>query len=284
MPGVRPVRTAVGVDHGPARPGPVWPPTAVVAAPGRADRALAPRCQPDHDRAGVRPRFPVLRPTGPRQRLRPALGGRLLTAFVEVFVPGGHLCGIGGVAILLGLTARSAAIPLGSAHYFRRVAGPRLWRALHRFVRAVSALSGWHTLLYGTSTWFDGWFRTLVWRAQLPVAARPPDRGGPGGCASRERGRCRRIRHGLGRSGSAGRRCLGALAASGPKPVTPPPRAARPPGDGGRSAAERVDRVRQVGDHRVQGDADPLHRPGCGAAHEVAVGVGEHGTALPHDR
>ncbi|WP_067970077.1 ferric reductase-like transmembrane domain-containing protein [Nocardiopsis trehalosi] len=97
--------------------------------------------------------------------------GRVWSAFVDVFVPGGYATGTGQVAILLGLIAFYLAIPLGLAYYLRRSTGGRLWRALHRFVIAVYVLSVWHTLLYGTNVWFDGWFRTLVWTLQLPIAA-----------------------------------------------------------------------------------------------------------------
>ncbi|GGP68237.1 ferric reductase-like transmembrane domain-containing protein [Saccharothrix coeruleofusca] len=97
--------------------------------------------------------------------------GRFGTAFVEVFVPGGYQSGTGRVAILLGLLAFYLAIPLGLAYYLRARTGARVWRALHRFVIAVYVLSVWHTLLYGTNVWFDGWPRTTLWVLQLPVAA-----------------------------------------------------------------------------------------------------------------
>ncbi|WP_433698730.1 ferric reductase-like transmembrane domain-containing protein [Nocardiopsis sp. CA-288880] len=99
-----------------------------------------------------------------------AWGGRLLSAFVDVFVPGGYATGTGQVAILIGLIALYLAVPLSLAYYFRFRTGTRTWRALHRFVIVVYALSVWHTLLYGTNVWFDGWFRTFVWALQLPVA------------------------------------------------------------------------------------------------------------------
>ncbi|MBR8743275.1 ferric reductase-like transmembrane domain-containing protein [Nocardiopsis sp. MG754419] len=98
-------------------------------------------------------------------------GARLFSAFVEVFVPGGYATGTGQVAILLGLIAFYLAIPLGLAYYVRSWTGARVWRALHRFVIVVYVLSVWHTLLYGTNVWFDGWFRTVVWLLQVPVAA-----------------------------------------------------------------------------------------------------------------
>ncbi|MFD1833342.1 MULTISPECIES: ferric reductase-like transmembrane domain-containing protein [Streptomyces] len=97
--------------------------------------------------------------------------GRLGTSFAEVFVPGFYSSGTGRIAILIGLLALYLAIPLGLAYYLRRSTGARLWRALHRFVIVVYALSVWHTLLYGTNVWYDGAFRTLVWLLQLPVAA-----------------------------------------------------------------------------------------------------------------
>ncbi|QBI56372.1 ferric reductase-like transmembrane domain-containing protein [Streptomonospora litoralis] len=97
--------------------------------------------------------------------------GRLGTAFVEVFVPGGYTTGTGQVAILIGLIAFYLAIPLGLAFYLRRRTGSRVWLALHRFVIVVYALSVWHTLLYGTNVWYDGAFRTTVWLLQIPVAA-----------------------------------------------------------------------------------------------------------------
>ncbi|WP_017588920.1 ferric reductase-like transmembrane domain-containing protein [Nocardiopsis ganjiahuensis] len=94
----------------------------------------------------------------------------LLSAFVDVFVPGGYSSGTGQVAVLLGLIALYLAVPLGLSFYVRAWTGSRLWRVLHRFVIAVYVLSVWHTLLYGTNVWFDGWFRTFVWAMQLPVA------------------------------------------------------------------------------------------------------------------
>ena len=92
------------------------------------------------------------------------------SAFVDVFVPGGYATGTGQVAILLGLIALYLAIPLGLSFSIRAWTGSRLWRVLHRFVILVYVLSAWHTLLYGTNVWFDGWFRTIVWGLQLPVA------------------------------------------------------------------------------------------------------------------
>lgn len=96
--------------------------------------------------------------------------GRVGRAFVEVFVPGGYPSGTGRVAVLLGLLAFYLAIPLGLAYYLRARTGARTWRALHRFVIVVYVLSVWHTLLYGTNVWFDGWPRTALWVLQVPVA------------------------------------------------------------------------------------------------------------------
>ncbi|WP_307868975.1 ferric reductase-like transmembrane domain-containing protein [Umezawaea beigongshangensis] len=96
--------------------------------------------------------------------------GRVGGAFVEVFVPGGYPSGTGRVAVLLGLLAFYLAVPLGLAYYLRARTGARTWRALHRFVIVVYVLSVWHTLLYGTNVWFDGWPRTTLWLLQVPVA------------------------------------------------------------------------------------------------------------------
>ncbi|MFE2753653.1 iron reductase [Actinosynnema sp. NPDC059335] len=119
--------------------------------------------------------------------------GRIGSAFVEVFVPGGYPSGTGRVAVLLGLLALYLALPLGLAYYLRHRTGARVWRALHRFVIVVYVLSVWHTLLYGTNVWFDGWPRTTLWLLQLPIAvlllarllapARPSERLGRGGGA-----------------------------------------------------------------------------------------------------
>ncbi|MCM2389013.1 ferric reductase-like transmembrane domain-containing protein [Streptomyces albipurpureus] len=97
--------------------------------------------------------------------------GALGTTFVEVFVPGGYDSGTGRIAIPVGQAALYLALPLGLLFYVRHRIGPRTWRAMHRFVLVVYVLSVWHTLLYGTNVWYDGWFRTTVWLLQLPIAA-----------------------------------------------------------------------------------------------------------------
>lgn len=91
--------------------------------------------------------------------------------FVETFVPGGYPSGTGQIAIPVGQAALYLAVPLGLLFYVRHRIGPRTWRVLHRFVIVVYVLSVWHTLLYGTNVWYDGWPRTTVWLLQLPVAA-----------------------------------------------------------------------------------------------------------------
>lgn len=45
-----------------------------------------------------------------------------------------------------------------------------MWRVLHASIIVVYVLSAWHTLLYGTSVWYDGPFRTTIWLLQLPIA------------------------------------------------------------------------------------------------------------------
>ncbi|MGW5677445.1 ferric reductase-like transmembrane domain-containing protein [Streptomyces sp. NPDC003860] len=92
------------------------------------------------------------------------------TAFVEAFVPGGYQTGTGRIAIPVGQAALYLAIPLGLLFYVRHRIGPKAWRVMHRFVIAVYVLSVWHTLLYGTNVWYDGWFRTAIWLFQIPVA------------------------------------------------------------------------------------------------------------------
>ncbi|NJQ14889.1 ferric reductase-like transmembrane domain-containing protein [Streptomyces bohaiensis] len=95
--------------------------------------------------------------------------GRVASAFAESFVPGYYPSGTGRLAILIGLLAFYLAIPLSLAYYLRHATGARMWRALHRFIIVVYVLSVWHTLLYGTSVWFDGLFRSLVWALQVPL-------------------------------------------------------------------------------------------------------------------
>ena len=97
--------------------------------------------------------------------------GRVWSAFLNVFVPGVYPSGTGVIAILIGLLALYLSIPLGLAYYARRRIGARTWRVLHSSIIVVYVLSVWHTLLYGTNVWFDGWFRTTMWLLQLPVAA-----------------------------------------------------------------------------------------------------------------
>ncbi|MEO3972566.1 ferric reductase-like transmembrane domain-containing protein [Streptomyces sp. CAU 1734] len=93
------------------------------------------------------------------------------TAFIESFVPGGYQSGTGRIAIPLGQAALYLAIPLGLLFYARHRIGAKTWRVMHRFVIVVYVLSVWHTLLYGTNVWYDGWFRTTIWLLQLPIAA-----------------------------------------------------------------------------------------------------------------
>jgi ferric reductase like protein len=96
---------------------------------------------------------------------------RFWEAFMDAFVPGGYSSGTGQWAIPIGQAALYLAIPLGLLFYVRQRIGPRLWRATHRFVVVVYVLSVWHTLLYGTNVWYDGWPRTTLWLLQLPPAA-----------------------------------------------------------------------------------------------------------------
>lgn len=95
--------------------------------------------------------------------------GRVASAFAESFVPGYYPSGTGRLAILIGLLAFYLAIPLSLAYYLRHATGARMWRALHRFIIVVYVLSVWHTLLYGTSVWFEGLFRSFVWALQIPL-------------------------------------------------------------------------------------------------------------------
>lgn len=96
---------------------------------------------------------------------------RLWSAFVDAFVPGGYSSGTGQLAIPIGLAALYLAVPLGLLFYVRHRISPKAWRGIHRFVIVVYVLSVWHTLLYGTNVWYDGWPRTVLWLLQLPIAA-----------------------------------------------------------------------------------------------------------------
>ncbi|MEE1929936.1 ferric reductase-like transmembrane domain-containing protein [Streptomyces sp. TRM 70351] len=99
-----------------------------------------------------------------------AWGSRVWTAFVDSFVPGGYDSGTGQIAIPIGQGALYLAVPLGLLFYVRQRIGPKLWRVLHRFVIVTYVLSVWHTLLYGTNVWYDGWPRTALWLLQIPLA------------------------------------------------------------------------------------------------------------------
>ncbi|ASO20586.1 hypothetical protein FHR81_004698 [Actinoalloteichus hoggarensis] len=105
-----------------------------------------------------------------RDRAPAAWGERILAAFVRAFVPGGHDGSTGWIAMPIGQAAFYLAIPLGLAYYFRRRIGARAWRVLHRFIIVVYALSVWHTLLYSTNVWYEGWPRTVLWLLQVPIA------------------------------------------------------------------------------------------------------------------
>ncbi|MFI1935928.1 ferric reductase-like transmembrane domain-containing protein [Streptomyces purpureus] len=95
---------------------------------------------------------------------------RLWGAFADSFVPGWYDSGTGRLAIPIGLGALYLAVPLGLLFYVRHRIGANTWRRLHRFVIVVYVLSVWHTLLYGTNVWYDGWPRTALWLLQVPVA------------------------------------------------------------------------------------------------------------------
>ncbi|APU15352.1 Ferric reductase like transmembrane component [Actinoalloteichus sp. GBA129-24] len=99
-----------------------------------------------------------------------AWGDRVWAAFVRAFVPGGHDGSTGWIAMPIGQAAFYLAIPLGLAYYFRRRIGAKAWRILHRFIIVVYALSVWHTLLYSTNVWYEGWPRTVLWLLQVPIA------------------------------------------------------------------------------------------------------------------
>ncbi|AOS63704.1 ferric reductase-like transmembrane domain-containing protein [Actinoalloteichus hymeniacidonis] len=104
-----------------------------------------------------------------RDRAAEAWGDRVFGAFVRAFVPGGHDGSTGWIAMPIGQAAFYLAIPLGLAYYFRRRIGSRAWRILHRFIIVVYALSVWHTLLYSTNVWYEGWPRTVLWLLQVPI-------------------------------------------------------------------------------------------------------------------
>ncbi|GAA0461570.1 ferric reductase-like transmembrane domain-containing protein [Streptomyces stramineus] len=95
---------------------------------------------------------------------------RLWSAFADTFVPGWYDSGTGRTAIPIGQGALYLALPLGLLFYVRHRIGANTWRRLHRFVIVVYVLSVWHTLLYGTNVWYDGWPRTVLWLLQVPVA------------------------------------------------------------------------------------------------------------------
>lgn len=101
----------------------------------------------------------------------PGWPARIGRAVLRVWIPGGYPSGTGVIAILIGLLALYLAIPLGLAFYARRTIGAKSWRVLHAAIVVVYLLSVWHTLLYSTNAWYDGWFRTTLWILQMPVAA-----------------------------------------------------------------------------------------------------------------
>ncbi|AOS63510.1 ferric reductase-like transmembrane domain-containing protein [Actinoalloteichus hymeniacidonis] len=86
------------------------------------------------------------------------------------FIPWMYSHPPGRFGVALGVIAFWLAIPLGLSFYLRRRIGPRTWRIAHRFVIVVYILGVWHTLLWGTNVWFDGWVRWLLWALQIPVA------------------------------------------------------------------------------------------------------------------
>jgi hypothetical protein len=69
-----------------------------------------------------------------------------------------------------GLGAFYLAIVLGLSYYFRHVIGVRAWRFAHRFSILVYVLAAWHTFLYSSEIWFEGYQRTAFWVMQLPIA------------------------------------------------------------------------------------------------------------------
>jgi hypothetical protein len=92
----------------------------------------------------------------------------------EIFVPlvSGDKAGdlsFWGIGVA-GLGGFYLAIVLGLSYYFRHIVGVRAWRFAHRFSILVYVLAAWHTFLYSSEIWFDGYQRTAFWVMQLPVA------------------------------------------------------------------------------------------------------------------
>ncbi|CAM5663604.1 hypothetical protein SBADM41S_06984 [Streptomyces badius] len=188
---------------------------------------------------------------------------------MEAFVPGGYDSGTGRVAIPVGQAALYLAIPLGLLFYVRHRIGPKTWRVLHRCVIVVYVLSVWHTLLYGTNVWYDGWFRTGVWLLQLPIAAllllrllRPARRseklpGRPGASAGARRGWVLRLG-----GGSWWRRSwwpwspswpvAGTAGAACPRRTPPPPTTTTDPDDTDGAAVRHPVRAASAGDVRSE--------------------------------
>lgn len=95
------------------------------------------------------------------------MGETLLTVTVPwTGYPGGRF------PLALGFGAFYGSILLGLTFYLQGRLGSRAWRAAHRLTVLTYALGVWHTLAYGSNVAFAGdWVRTVVWAAQLPVAA-----------------------------------------------------------------------------------------------------------------
>jgi Ferric reductase like transmembrane component len=92
----------------------------------------------------------------------------------EIFIPllSGDKAGdlsFWGIGVA-GLGAFYLAIVLGLSYYFRHWIGVRAWRFAHRFSILVYVLAAWHTFLYSTEIWFEGYQRTAFWIMQLPIA------------------------------------------------------------------------------------------------------------------
>lgn len=92
----------------------------------------------------------------------------------EIFVPlvSGDKAGdltFWGIGVA-GLGGFYLAIVLGLSYYFRHRIGVRAWRFAHRFSILVYVMAAWHTFLYSTEIWFDGYQRTAFWVMQLPIA------------------------------------------------------------------------------------------------------------------